>query len=307
MRQHLAALNAAAAIGDAVVSGNAIGSPTVSFSPRGLRAGRFRFAVGSAGSATLVCQTLLPALMLARDPSELVLEGGTHNPHAPTFDFLDRAFLAAVRRMGVPVRAELDAPGFYPAGGGRFRIRISPAASPAPLHLAERGRTLGRRAKAVVSRLPLSIARRELAVVADALGWPPDTLTAEAIPDGRGPGNVLSLEIETEAVTEVFTGFGVRGVPAETVALGAAREAKEYLDSGMPVGRHLADQLPVPMALLAGGVFRTLAPTGHTRTNIEVIRRFLGARVDLERENEDRWSVSVRAHRVGRRSSPSPH
>jgi RNA 3'-terminal phosphate cyclase (ATP) len=93
MRQHLTAVNAAVEISNAGVKGNYIGSETLSFHPGIVKPGRFHFAIGTAGSCTLVLQTVLPALCLASSSSELVLEGGTHNPHAPPFDFLERSFL----------------------------------------------------------------------------------------------------------------------------------------------------------------------------------------------------------------------
>src|SRR5688500_5627223 len=83
LRQHLTAVQAAIAIGDAVADGAEIGSQELVFRPEGIRAGEYRFAVGTAGSTTLVLQTVLPALMLANGPSRVVLEGGTHNPFAP--------------------------------------------------------------------------------------------------------------------------------------------------------------------------------------------------------------------------------
>jgi RNA 3'-terminal phosphate cyclase (ATP) len=120
MRQHLTAVNAAAEIGSAAIKGNRIGSQEFTFEPEMIKPGNFHFAIGSAGSCTLVFQTILPALIIAGGPSEIILEGGTHNPFAPPFDFLAKAFLPVINRMGPKVDAVLEKPGFYPAGGGRF-------------------------------------------------------------------------------------------------------------------------------------------------------------------------------------------
>src|SRR5512143_1680046 len=83
--QHLAAVRAAAAVASAAVEGATIGSETLTFVPNAVRAGDYRFAIGTAGSASLVLQTVLPALLTADGVSNLTLEGGTHNPLAPTF------------------------------------------------------------------------------------------------------------------------------------------------------------------------------------------------------------------------------
>jgi RNA 3'-terminal phosphate cyclase (ATP) len=138
MRQHLTALEAAAAVGQATVEGAAIGSREVVFRPGRVRAGEYRFAVGTAGSTTLVLQTVLLPLLLADAPSRLTLEGGTHNPYAPPFDFLAAAFLPLLRRMGARVEARLERAGFYPAGGGRLTVEIgAPGALTQSEHVTE--------------------------------------------------------------------------------------------------------------------------------------------------------------------------
>ena len=295
MRQHLTAVRAAAEVGAATVEGAAVGSGHVAFRPGRVSPGSSVFKVGTAGSATLVLQTVLPALLLAEGPSELVLEGGTHNPFAPPFEFLDRAFLPLLRRMGAAVTARLDRPGFYPAGGGRVRVRIEPARAGrlTRLDLLERGAVLRQRAVALIARLPTHVARRELEVVGQALGWDQGDLETREIADSAGPGNALLLEIESQHVTEVFTGFGEKGVSAETVAHGAAREAGAYLAAGVPVGQHLADQLLVPLALAGGGSFRTLPLSRHTTTQIDMLQKFLPVPVHATPLEKDVWQVEL--------------
>ena len=256
-------------------------------------AGEYRFAIGTAGSTTLVLETVLPALLTASGPSTLTLEGGTHNPLAPPFDFLQRAFLPLINRMGPHVEAVLERPGFYPAGGGRMVVRIEPAAILKPLHLPERGAILARQAIAAIAGLPGHIAERELAVVRDKLGWSEAELHIRRLSAEHGPGNVLTLEIASEHVTEVFTAFGEKGVSAETVAERAVKEARTYLAAGVPVGHHLADQLQIPLALAGDGSFTTLRPTLHSLTNIEVIRQFLDVRIALEQVSGEVWRLSV--------------
>jgi RNA 3'-terminal phosphate cyclase (ATP) len=235
---------------------------------------------------------VLPALLTAGAPSRLTLEGGTHNPFAPPFDFLDRAFLPIVRRMGPRVEVTLERPGFYPAGGGLFRASIEPAERLGRLDLRERGDIKRRSARAIVSRLALQIARRELGVIRKRLSWGDECLHAEEV-TSPGPGNILLIEIESENVTEVFTGFGERGLSAEAVAAGAVEEALSYLAGGAPVGVHLADQLLLPLALAGGGSFRTLAPSRHTATNADVVKTFLDVDVRMARDEGGAWIVEV--------------
>jgi len=293
MRQHLAALNAAAEISRAELTGDFVGAREVTFRPGRARGGIYFFSVGTAGSASLVLQTILPALMLAGEPSTLVLEGGTHNPHAPPFEFVARAFLPLLRRMGPQVDAVLEMPGFYPAGGGRVRVAISPVTTLRRIDLLERGEIRSFQGKAVVAALPVAIADREIRVLAEKLRWDRSRLRTETIRNSRGPGNAVIVEIESENVTEVFTAFGERGVRAETVAEIVALETLEYLDAGVPVGAHLADQLLLPFALAGGGSYRTLPPTLHTRTQVEVLRSFLGCETRMKSETDSVWLIEI--------------
>ena len=302
MRQHLTAVRAAQAVCNATVQGDTVGSGSLTFEP-GCRAaelpgGEHQFAVGTAGSATLVLQTVLPALVLARAPSTVTLQGGTHNPYAPPFDFLAEVFTPLLNRMGPRVELALERPGFYPAGGGRFTAHITPAPATTQLQgfeLCKRGDTHDRRATAIVANLSPEIARRELARVREKLGWPDDCLYVLERHDAAGPGNIVMLRVESEHVTELFTGFGQRGVSAEQVATRAADACRRYLKADVPVGEHLADQLLLPLAIAGSGSFMTLPPSGHTRTHAELIGQFLGVRVALEQHDRDRWLVSVGA------------
>lgn len=293
-RQHLTAVRAAAKICNAKLSGDDIGSRRLHFEPGQLQPGDYQFDIGSAGSTTLVLQTVLPPLLQAAGRSTLVLVGGTHNPFAPPYDFLQRAFLPLVNRMGPKVSLDLRRPGFYPAGGGQLHVVIEPASRLIPLHLVERGAIRRRLCRATVSNLPDHIAQRELATVAAALDWPDDCLEIHRYDQRNfGPGNVVSIEIESEHLTEVFTGFGRRGVRAETVAGEAATEAQRYLEANVPIGEHLADQLLLPLALAGGGSYVTMPPTLHTTTNIEVIAKFLPVPLHTDPEGGARWKVVV--------------
>lgn len=275
LRQHLTALKAAAEVCGAGLRGADIGSREVTFEPGETVAGDYRFSVGTAGSTTLVLQTILPALMTASSPSQIMLEGGTHNPFAPPFDFIERSFLPILRKMGPEVTGRLERPGFYPAGGGRFTVAIKPSRGLRQINLLERGEIRRRECRAVVAQLPRSIGEREVKVVCETLGWTAEDARVESCRESLGPGNILVVELESDNVTEVFTGFGERGTRAEDVAKGAVKEVRRYLEAGVPVGKYLADQLLLPMALAGGGSFRTLAPSLHTTTNIEVIKRFV--------------------------------
>jgi RNA 3'-terminal phosphate cyclase (ATP) len=293
MRQHVTAVEAACAIGGAECEELAVGASELTFTPGKVTPGEHRFAVGTAGSTSLVLQTVLPPLMLADAPSSLVLEGGTHNIHAPPFDFLDRVFLPLLDRMGPRVSAKLVRPGFYPAGGGRIEVEIEPCPSLSRLDLLERGELRSVGARALVAALPGEIAVRELAEVEKILGWPEETRRIEQLPERTGPGNVLLLEAQFEHATELVTAFGKLGVPAQAVGEQASKRMAGYLASNAAVGPYLADQLLLPMALAGGGSFTTVKPTRHSLTGAEVIACFLDVRILFEETGEGTHLVTV--------------
>lgn len=293
MRQHLTAVSAAATICNGRVVGAAVGSTDLMFEPGEVVPGDYTFAIGTAGSTTLVLQTILPALLTAHGPSTVALEGGTHNPLAPPYEFLARAYLPLVNRMGPRVEATLERAGFAPGGGGRLRIVITPAGHLSGFDLLARGVITHRSARALVANLPHNIGDRERKTVHERLGWDKSLTEVVELRDVVGPGNVLLIEIGSEQVTEVFSGFGSRGTSAEQVAENAVRAVSEYLATDVPVGEFLADQLLLPMALAGRGSFRTLPLSHHATTHIELIRKFLEVRVATEFDGDAAQLVGI--------------
>ena len=292
--QHLAAVRAAAAVCGARVDGAAIDGQELAFVPGEVAAGVYSFSIGTAGSTSLVLQTVLPALLTADRASELHLEGGTHNPRAPTFEFLARAYLPLIERMGPRIAIDLERVGFEPVGGGRVRVRVQPVRRLEPLRLETRGALRAIEAEVMLSKLPRHIAEREASVLAAGLKLEPASIRLRAVENSPGPGNVITVLTVFEELTEAFTAFGRRGVPAERVAEGAVEGTRRYLASDAPVGMHLADQLLLPLALAGGGSFVTLQPSTHTLSNIEVIQRFLPVTIrHAPIDASQRWRIVV--------------
>lgn len=291
--QHLAAVRAAMSVCSAQVEGAERGSGTLRFSPEPVKPGRYNFSIGTAGSTMLVLQTVLPALVLADAPSVLRLEGGTHNPFAPPYEFLAYSYLPLLERMGPTVRTRVERAGFAPKGGGIIHVEIDPVEHLRPLRILERGRILRQNAEVLIAHLPEHIAQRELKVIQEKEGYTADQLKVREMSDAYGPGNAVLVTVESEYVTEVFAAFGARGVKAENVAQMVVDELRAYMNSGVPVGKHLADQLLIPMALAGEGVFVTQKPTSHLMTNIEVIQAFMDIPIRLEEIVRGQWMVSI--------------
>lgn len=283
-RQHLVAVQAAAQISNAQLNGCGLGSSQLTFDPGPVQPGAYDFRIGTAGSASLVLQTILPPLLLAAGPSSLTIEGGTHNPLAPPADFLIHSYAPLVERLGPKLQVQLDRHGFFPGGGGRVVVHIKPATQLQGLKLRDRGEIVKRQVRALVANLPKKIAERECHEIRRLSGWEKSCFHAVEVA-AHGCGNAVLIEIASEHITEVFVGFGERGVTAERVAAGVWHEADEYLQAEVPVGPHLADQLILPLAIAASqgeySSFRTLSLTGHSLTHLEIVQLFLPVQITL--------------------------
>ena len=289
MRQHLACVQAAVAVGggaehcralDADGAAVQIGASQLRFTPGPVRGGDYEFAVGSAGSCMLVLQTVLWPLALAAQASNIVLRGGTHNPMAPSATFLSRMapyFSGGGRAV---YALDMQRHGFYPAGGGEVRVHVAPPSAGLPaIQLMERGALVEAWAECLHAGIPKGVASRELDVFGRALGWANDQLRDRGLRSNEGPGNALQVLLQFEHVAEVLTAFGEKGVSAEDVARKVLLEVKTYLAHRAPVGEHLADQLMIPMALAAlqgkAGQYWATNLSEHARTNARVIEQFL--------------------------------
>lgn len=280
LRQHLTAVLAAARISGAETCGAQLNSTELEFRPGKIISGDYSFAIGTAGSTILVMQTLLPALLKADGPSTLRISGGTHNPAAPPFEFIERAWLPLLREMGARVEVELVRHGFAPAGGGVIEVRIRPS-SLTPLALGERGsRTLS--AHALVAASSSTFVSRALDRVASRLGLDRREMPIRQPRDCGGPGTVLFIESSNGAATQVFSRIGAAGVRPEQLGDELVEDYWLWADSAAQIGHRLADQLLLPMAIGAGGEFTTDRLSGHLMSNAQVIGRFLSVDIRLE-------------------------
>jgi RNA 3'-terminal phosphate cyclase (ATP) len=281
-RQHLVAVQAAASLSGGVLEGDALNSTELTFKPgpSKIAGGDFKFDIGSAGSVTLVLQTVLPLLLFADTESTVTIIGGTHNPLCPPFDFLHDTFIPILARAGFHIGIKLVRHGFYPAGGGCITASVRPLSLcvPAitPISLLARGAEAGHSAMVAVANMPQTVADNEAAVVRKALDWRGAAVRSVRIRDATGPGNVVLLQARFEHVTETVTVIGERRASAEEVAGKGCAEMARYLAADAPVGEHLADQLLLLMVLGVGGTFRATEASLHFTTNIDVIHQFLG-------------------------------
>jgi RNA 3'-terminal phosphate cyclase (ATP) len=294
LRQHLTAVKAAQEISLARVSGAEMKSSELEFYPGKIKPGNYRFAVGTAGSSTLVLQTILPALITGEGEWDITFEGGTHNPFAPPFDFLKETFFGVLEKMGAFIKASLVSYGFYPAGGGKFRVKVKGSGSGGleKISLEQRGKHIENSASCIVAKIPFAIAEDEAAVIARQLGWDSHWCKPMEV-KSYGPGNIAMIKVKSENITMVFTGFGQKRISREVVAETAVKQVKYYLEKDLVVDKYLADQLLVPMTVAGGGSFITGKPSLHTRTNIEVIRKFTDQDIQCRDIGNQRYRITI--------------
>ncbi len=290
--QHQTVVRALAAISDAVVEGDEIGSTAVSFAPRSLRGGEYRFDVGaergSAGSVSLLFQSLLLPLSMAAVPSRLTLIGGTHVPWSPSVHYLSRVFLPALRGTGIDASVELRRWGWYPAGGGEIGATVMPTPAVAGLTAPPPAPIEGLSA---VSRLPRSIAERQRDRALERLeaGGLAARIEIEWDETALGPGTVVFLAVPGRGG---FAALGRRGLPAERVADDAADQLLAWIGTGAEVDEHLADQL-VPFLALASGpsIFTCPTVSAHLRTVAWLVHQFVPVRIELREATPSRVEI----------------
>lgn len=289
MRQHLACVQAAQTISDAQLSPIGAGVTALQFAPAALKAGDYRFPISGAGSAMLVLQTVLPALLMADAASTVQLSGGTHNPLAPNFHFIDRAYAPLVARMGAGLDLRLRRYGFYPAGGGEALACISPAAQGLqPFDLLARGMLQHVSVEAVCAAVPRGVAMREFDELARLTGWDRRAMELLPVSQEEGPGNLLQATLRYDHVTELFWGLGAHGVSSEAVARKLCQDLRDYQKKpDAAVCAYLADQLLLLQALAVWqsgqpAAFSCSEATEHLHSNMAVIAQFLPLRMSIE-------------------------
>jgi len=248
MPQHVTCVNAAAAISNARVSGNEKGSSELSFVPERVKPGDYAFDIKTAGSCSLVFQTVLPALILLDRQSDITIKGGTHVPFSPTYDYISDVFLPMLGRLGVKVEASIVRHGFYPKGGGEVRFRLHPVKTVRGLQLVSRGALVSVCGHSGVSNLPLSIAERQKTSVLQHLPLTDIDLRVMDVPS-YGQGTFIFLKGEYENGLAGFSSLGERGKPAEAVGKEAAELLIAFNDSLACLEPHLADQLVLYLCL----------------------------------------------------------
>jgi RNA 3'-terminal phosphate cyclase (ATP) len=299
MPQHLTCVKAAQHITGAEVKGDHKESAELFFSPGKVRPGHFSFDIGTAGSTSLVLQTLIPALTFSGHETTVSLTGGTHVPFSPSFHYLSTVFLSFLQRIGIRVRLSLSSYGFYPRGGGRIQADISPVKKLNPLVITERGHFVELSGYSGVGNLPLAIAERQkntflhiITTVLRDLGGPSDIGLLEVKTPGKG--TFLDIAAKFDHTIAGFTALGEIGKKAEDVADEAAGKFIKYFKTGAAVDSYMADQIALYLSLCnRESSFTASAITTHLTTNLWVIGLFYDIRCSLEGDVGEKGTIRI--------------
>ena len=297
--QHLTSVNACKKISKAEVWGDSLQSLILRFSPQQTEGGDYSLDVAekkrSAGSTSLVLQTLFLPLSRCQHSSNIKILGGTHVPWSPPFDYLKEIFVPMVEKIGCEIKLEIKKWGWYPKGGGEVLCTIQPTSEFSPLNLTERGKLLRLSGISVVSNLPHSIAERQknqtIKVLKDK-GFSPEIKVSQAPSIGQGTSFFLKAEFENSVAG--FGALGERGKRAEKVAEEACLEFWQFMQSAGAVDPHLADQLIPYLALAHGRSTLTVSKISkHLLTNIWVVKQFLQTEILVEGEEGEQGRVII--------------
>jgi len=303
-RQHLVCVEASQKISEAKVSGTRIASQILRFEPKKIKPGKYEFDIGTAGSTSLVIQTILLPLAFAHQPSEILLIGGTHNPWAPSFHYLKSVFLPMVKQLGIRADISLEKWGFYPKGGGRVRLFIEPSHIETKNFL-ERGKLREISGLSVVANLPTEIAERQKKSALkllksfqhspecqnDKIDKIIEDIKVERV-SALSPGTFIFLKARFKNnVLAGFSALGERGKPAERVGQEAAQEFIEYYQSNKCLDPYLADQIVLYLTISKKPFTFTVSKiSNHLLTHLWLLEQFLGTRIKIN-QKENKFSV----------------
>jgi len=269
------------------VRSDRVGSEEIVFAPDAVQRGDYFFDIGTAGTTSLVLQTLLLPLALAPGTSNIItIRGGTHVPWSPCFHYLDWHWRPFLARIGVSFDLTMTMAGFYPQGGGELQAQIPGCSHPMPVKLIERGPLRTVRGLSAVANLPREIAERQrrqaLRRLRNLLPEIEPPVDVEELP-AASRGTILLLLADCAPGRACCFALGAHGKRAERVADEAVDALADFLRSDGAVDPWLADQLLLPLAVADGqSELRTSEVTLHLLTNAEVIRLFLPVEIGVD-------------------------
>lgn len=274
-RQHLKGIEAVARLCNAKVTGLSEGSTRIEFIPGKLSHEHLRIDVGTAGSITLVLQSLMISAVHTDRPVEFEIIGGTDVKWSPSFSYFESVFCGNLKRMGIEIETKALKAGFFPKGGGRVHVRVMPCQGIAPLNCTERGNIKRTDCWSFSSRHleKAEVAERQMRGF-EELFERVDCRDVKYV-DSLSPGSSITAHAHCNTILGA-SGLGERGKRAEDVGRECAELLKKQLDSQACLDRWMADQVLAFMALSGKPCRVSVAElTNHAKTSMWLIEKFL--------------------------------
>jgi RNA 3'-terminal phosphate cyclase (ATP) len=286
--QHLKVIQACQEMCQGTASNAVAGSKEITYIPKErFKGGECHWDIGTAGSTTMMAQTLIPLACFAGKPSKFRLEGGLFQDFAPSAYHMKFVLLPLLNKMGVQARLEIIRPGYVPRGGGIIEIEVEPVRKLKPLNLTEQGGILSIKGVALSSHLKeRKVSHRmaeECQKVLSSYGYKVE-IQEIYDEDSLQEGAALAIYAETSSGSRIGSDRAGRpGRSSESIGRYVAQNFMEDINTSAAVDRYIADQLII-YAGLAGGITRYLIPriTEHIETNLWLIEEFLGAKTKID-------------------------
>jgi RNA 3'-terminal phosphate cyclase (ATP) len=301
--QHITAARAVGQVCGVTLEDLEVGQTTLAFDPKPIRAGPYALDVGTAGSTSLILQTVALPLALADGPSIVKITGGTHNPSAPCFEYLTHVWAPFMRKVGIPISLGLQRVGFYPRGGGVVVAQTEGHVEPQtlqPVTLTERGTLTSLKGVVQIANLPMNIGYRIREATLSQLNkrhLDPIELDINVV-EASDPAGYCLLCAEFDTTWTASVGVSTKGKTPEGAAADAVRDMADFIHptrSGRAaLDPHAGDQVMLPLALIPGpSRFTTSRLTNHCLTNASVIEQLTGRSVIVKGDVGKPGTVTV--------------
>ncbi|MEM5829604.1 MAG: RNA 3'-terminal phosphate cyclase [Candidatus Aenigmatarchaeota archaeon] len=288
MPQHLTGIKIAAEFCDAEVSGLEYGSMEVEFRPKKFDVKDKTIDIGTAGSISLLLQTLTPMLVFANKKVTLEIIGGTAGLGSPTIEFTKFVTFPILNKLGLPLpEIEILKQGFYPRGGGRVRITFTPIKLLTSVNLTDPGKILAIKGISIAGSLPESVALRQAEAAKQVLSKITENVQIQHFSVATySQGTSITLWAETENSILGVDNLGKRGVRAEDIGRTAAQDLMKSIQSKAALDKFMADQIIPFLALAHGKSLVTVEEiTQHCISNIFVCEKILGCKFSVDKIN----------------------
>lgn len=291
--QHLKTVEAFKDLTGATVEGANLNSQEIIFRPKKnfIRAGKFNWDIGTAGSTTMLGLAILPIGFFAHNPSTYRISGGLFQEFAPNAYHTKFVLMPILKKFSLNADLEIVRPGYVPKGGGIIEIKVNPLSKKImPLKLIQQGKITKIEGVSLSSNLRERKVSERMAIECNkVLNQQGLNTQIKIINDthARQRGAALAIWAKTDSGCIIGADMaGKVGRTSEEIGRSVAKNLLEDLQSAATVDRFIADQLII-YAGLADGESEYIIPrmTEHIESNLWLIKDILGAEFSIKGNN----------------------